>query len=130
MGHIGLLPQSVRSEGGYKVKGRDEKSFEQVIEDAKAIESAGAFAIVVEGVTPDLGAVITQSVDIPVIGIGAGADTDGQVLVWSDMFGFFEDFKPKFVRQYINGASIVRDAVSSYKNDVENLTFPNESEKY
>ena len=130
MGHIGLLPQSVRSEGGYKVKGRDEKSFEQVIEDAKAVEAAGAFALVVEGVTPNLAAMVTQSVDIPVIGIGAGCATDGQVLVWSDMLGFFEDFKPKFVKRYLDGASLVKDAVKKYKEEVESGLFPSKEHCY
>jgi len=130
MGHIGLLPQSVRSEGGYKVKGRDENCFEQVIEDAKAIESAGAFAIVVEGVTPKLGAMVTQSVNIPVIGIGAGKLTDGQVLVWSDMLGFFEEFKPKFVKRYLEGAKLVKDAVKQYRQEVESGLFPTEKYTY
>ena len=130
MGHIGLLPQSVRSEGGYKVKGRDESSFEQVIEDAKAVEVAGAFAIVIEGVTPNLAAMVTQSVKIPVIGIGAGRATDGQVLVWSDMLGFFEDFKPKFVKRYLNGATLVKDAVKKYKEEVEKGVFPSQEHYY
>jgi len=130
MGHIGLLPQSVRSEGGYKVKGRDENSFEQVIEDAKAIEEAGAFAIVVEGVTPNLGAMVTQSVNIPVIGIGAGKLTDGQVLVWSDMLGFFEDFKPKFVKHYLEGAKLVKEAVKQYRQEVESGIFPAQEHTY
>ncbi|MCF6201551.1 MAG: 3-methyl-2-oxobutanoate hydroxymethyltransferase, partial [Hydrogenimonas sp.] len=96
MGHVGLMPQSVRSDGGYIVQGRNEESFNRVIEDATAIESAGAFSLVVEGVTPELGKAVTEALRIPVIGIGAGRETDGQVLVWSDMLGFFEEFKPKF----------------------------------
>ena len=130
MGHIGLLPQSVRSEGGYKVKGRNERSFEQVIEDAKAIEEAGAFAIVVEGVTSNLGAMVTQAVSIPVIGIGAGRLTDGQVLVWSDMLGFFEDFKPKFVKRYLDGAKLVKEAVKQYKQEVQSGMFPAKEHTY
>jgi 3-methyl-2-oxobutanoate hydroxymethyltransferase len=129
-GHIGLMPQNFRSEGGYKIKGKDENNIKTLIQDAIDIQNAGAFAIVLEGVKEDAAEQITKAVNIPIIGIGAGLKVDGQVLVWSDMLGLFEEFKPKFVRQYINGASIVRDAVSSYKNDVENLTFPNESEKY
>ena len=130
MGHIGLMPQFVRSEGGYKIKGKTKNEVEKLIIDAQAIEKAGAFAIVIEGVKAEITKQIKDAINIPLIGIGSGKDTDGQVLVWSDMLGLFEEFKPKFVRQYMNGASIVRDAVSSYKNDVENLTFPNESEKY
>ncbi len=130
MGHVGLLPQSVRGEGGYRVKGRDEKSFQKVLEDAAAIEDAGAFSIVIEGVTPELGALVTQELSIPVIGIGAGAQTDGQVLVWSDMLGFFEAFKPKFVKQYLNGARLVKEAVSQYAEEVRQGIFPAEEHCY
>ncbi|WP_201352524.1 3-methyl-2-oxobutanoate hydroxymethyltransferase [Hydrogenimonas urashimensis] len=130
MGHVGLLPQSVRSEGGYKVQGRDEASFAQVIEDAKAIEAAGAFALVVEGVTSDLGAAVTEAVDIPVIGIGAGNATDGQVLVWSDMLGFFEAFKPRFVKRYLNGAELVKEAAAQYAKEVRDGLFPNDEHTY
>jgi 3-methyl-2-oxobutanoate hydroxymethyltransferase len=130
MGHIGLMPQFVRSEGGYKVKGKDKQNTLQLIEDAKAVESAGAFAIVVEGVKADAAKAITNAVDIPVIGIGAGKDVDGQVLVWSDMFGFFEDFKPKFVRQYLDGATLIKDGLAKYNNDVKDSSFPAEAEMY
>jgi len=130
IGHIGLLPQSVRSEGGYKVKGRDEESFEQVLEDAKAVEEAGAFALVIEGVTPNLGAMVTEVVNIPVIGIGAGNATDGQVLVWSDMLGFFEAFKPKFVKRYLEGAKLGKEAVKTYAQEVQSGAFPAEEHTY
>ncbi|MFZ9659092.1 MAG: 3-methyl-2-oxobutanoate hydroxymethyltransferase [Arcobacteraceae bacterium] len=130
VGHIGLLPQNFRSEGGYKVKGKDDANIQSLIADAKAVEEAGAFCIVVEGVKEEAGEAISKSVNIPIIGIGAGAKVDGQVLVWSDMFGFFDEFKPKFVRQYIDGANLVKKAVAEYKNDVESLNFPNENEKY
>ncbi len=130
MGHIGLLPQFVRSEGGYKVQGRDEKSFKEVIEDAIAIEEAGAFALVLEGVTEKLGKAVTEAVSIPVIGIGAGSATDGQVLVWSDMLGFFESFKPKFVKRYLDGAMHVRKAVECYVKEVKNGTFPSKDHTY
>lgn len=129
MGHIGLLPQFFRSEG-YAVKGRAEGDTDRLIADAKAVEAAGAFAIVIEGVKADVAKAITEAVSIPTIGIGAGKDTDGQVLVWSDMLGFFEDFKPKFVRQYMDGASLVKDAVKKYDADVKSGEFPNESESY
>ena len=129
-GHIGLMPQNFRSEGGYKVKGKDEDNIKTLIQDAIDIEAAGAFALVVEGVKEEAAKKITEAVSIPVIGIGAGVEVDGQVLVWSDMLGFFEEFKPKFVRQYLNGAKLVRDAVDQYKNDVEDLSFPSDEEKY
>ncbi len=130
MGHIGLMPQYVRSEGGYKVRGKTKEDIEKLIRDAIAIEKAGAFAIVVEGVMSDAVKKITQAVSIPTIGIGAGKDTDGQVLVWSDMLGFFEEFKPKFVRHYLDGAKLVKDAVKQYKSDVQNKTFPGKEEEY
>ena len=129
-GHIGLLPQNFRSEGGYKVKGKDETNIASLIEDAKAIEEAGAFMMVAEGVKEDAAKQISEAVDVPVIGIGAGSYVDGQVLVWSDMLGFLQGNYPKFVRQYINGASLVKDAVTQYKTDVESGAFPGEKEKY
>jgi 3-methyl-2-oxobutanoate hydroxymethyltransferase len=130
VGHIGLMPQNFRSEGGYKIKGKDENNITLLIEDAKAVEKAGAFLLVVEGVKSDAAKAITDAVSIPVIGIGAGVDTDGQVLVWSDMLGFFEDFKPKFVRQYFDGANAVRNSVKQYVKDVENQDFPSSLEVY
>ncbi len=131
VGHIGLMPQYVRSEGGYIVRGKTSQDIEQLICDAKAIEAAGAFCIVLEGVKTEAAIEITKAVNVPVIGIGAGNVTDGQVLVWSDMLGFFEAFKPKFVRRYLDGANIVRQAVQSYCKDVENGIFPdNEKEGY
>ncbi len=130
VGHIGLLPQNFRSEGGYKVKGKDEENIASLIEDAKAIEDAGAFCIVLEGVKEEAGKAIAHSVKVPIIGIGAGANVDGQVLVWSDMLGFFDEFKPKFVREYLNGAILVKSAITQYKEDVENGTFPNKNEIY
>jgi 3-methyl-2-oxobutanoate hydroxymethyltransferase len=90
MGHIGLMPQYVRSEGGYKVRGKTKEDEEQLIRDAIAVEKAGAFAIVIEGVKSDVAKKITEAVNIPTIGIGAGNETDGQVLVWSDMLGFLK----------------------------------------
>ena len=130
MGHIGLMPQFVRSEGGYKVKGKDEQNIQSLIEDAKAVEAAGVFALVVEGVKAEAAKAITEAVSIPVIGIGAGKDVDGQVLVWSDMFGFFEDFKPKFVRQYLHGAKLIKEGLEQFKSDVQSKNFPNKSEIY
>lgn len=130
MGHIGLMPQYVRSEGGYIVRGKTKEDIEQLICDAKAVEQAGAFCIVLEGVKTEAAQQITQAVQIPVIGIGAGNVTDGQVLVWSDMLGFFESFKPKFVRRYLQGGELVRNAVKEYCNNVQNSTFPSKEEEY
>ena len=125
-GHIGLMPQYVRAEGGYKVKSNKEK----LLNDAKALEDAGACAIIVEGIKADLAKEITDSLSIPTIGIGAGKDVDGQVLVWSDMLGFFTDFQPKFVRRYLEGASLVENALRKYAEDVRKGSFPSREESY
>ena len=129
-GHIGLLPQAFRAEGGYKVKGKTEAEALSLIADAQAIEQAGAFIIVIEGVKADVATRVAQSVSIPVIGIGAGNGVDGQVLVFSDMLGLYEPFVPKFVKQYMNGAAAVKEAVSNYKTEVQNKEFPNENYIY
>jgi 3-methyl-2-oxobutanoate hydroxymethyltransferase len=130
VGHIGLMPQFVRSEGGYKVKGKDEQNIKSLVEDAIAIEKAGAFVLVIEGVKAEAAKAITEAISIPTIGIGAGVDTDGQVLVWSDMFGFFEEFQPKFAKQYLNGAKLIRDALDNYVSEVKNREFPSEEYTY
>jgi 3-methyl-2-oxobutanoate hydroxymethyltransferase len=124
MGHIGLMPQFVRSDGGYKVRGKTQEDVEQLILDAKAVEAAGAFCMVIEGVKADVVAQISNSVKIPTIGIGSGKDTDGQVLVWSDAFGFIKDFKPKFVKKYLNGAELIENALEKYIKEVKNRDFP------
>ncbi len=124
MGHIGLMPQCVRSEGGYKIKGKDEESIKQLMLDAKAVEEAGAFCMVIEGVKADVAKTISKSINIPTIGIGSGVDTDGQVLVWSDAFGFFDEFQPKFVKRYLNGAKLIDDALEKYANEVKTRAFP------
>ena len=129
-GHIGLLPQSVRSEGGYKVKGKTNAECLGLIADARAIEEAGAFCMVIEGVKAEVAQEVAKSVDIPVIGIGAGADVDGQVLVFSDMLGLFEEFTPKFVKKYIDGASLVKSAVENYAQEVKTREFPQEIHTY
>lgn len=129
-GHIGLLPQAVRSEGGYKVKGKTEMERLQLIEDAKAVEAAGAFCMVIEGVKAEVASEVAKSVEIPVIGIGAGKDVDGQVLVFSDMLGFFEEFTPKFVKKYMDGASLVKSALKSYSDEVKAKEFPQEIHTY
>ncbi|WP_324171279.1 3-methyl-2-oxobutanoate hydroxymethyltransferase [Sulfurimonas sp.] len=129
-GHIGLLPQSVRSEGGYKVKGKTEEEKIELIKDAKAVEAAGAFCMVIEGVKAQVAKEVALSVSIPVIGIGAGVDVDGQVLVFSDMLGLFEEFTPKFVKKYLDGASLVREAVENYSTEVKNKKFPKVEHTY
>ena len=129
-GHIGLLPQSVRSEGGYKVKGRTQEERESIIADAKAVEEAGVFCMVIEGTKAEVAKEVAEAVSIPVIGIGAGADVDGQVLVFSDMLGLFEEFTPKFVKKYLDGATLVKNAVQEYAEEVQNRAFPAEEHTY
>jgi 3-methyl-2-oxobutanoate hydroxymethyltransferase len=124
MGHIGLMPQFVRSEGGYKVRGRTEEDIQALIEDAKAVENAGAFSLVIEGVVEEAAKRISEAVSIPTIGIGAGKYTDGQVLVWSDMLGFFQAFQPKFVKRYLEGAKLVQAALDIYVKEVQERRFP------
>lgn len=129
-GHIGLLPQAFRSEGGYKVKGRTKEEEQQLIKDAQAVERAGAFCMVIEGVKADVAAVVAKSVSVPVIGIGAGAEVDGQVLVFSDMLGLFEEFTPKFVKKYMDGAALVKKAVGQYADEVKSKEFPQDIHTY
>ena len=130
LGHIGLMPQFLRSDGGYKIRGKDQDDIDSLVADARALEKAGVFAIVVEGVKSEAAKAITEAVSVPTIGIGAGNSTDGQVLVWSDMFGFFESFKPKFVKQYIDGAKQIREGLESYRNEVKGREFPSEEYTY
>jgi len=130
LGHIGLMPQFLRSDGGYKIRGKDQADIDSLVEDAKALEAAGVFAIVVEGVKSEAAQAITEAVSVPTIGIGAGNTTDGQVLVWSDMFGFFETFKPKFVKQYGNGAKLVREGLETYRDEVKSREFPSSEYTY
>lgn len=128
--HIGLMPQSVRAEGGYRIVGKDDADIERLIADALALQEAGAFAMVLEGMKTEAARRITEALDIPTIGIGAGNVTDGQVLVWSDMFGFFEAFKPKFVKRYIDGASLIRQGLEQYRNEVKGREFPDDAHSY
>lgn len=129
-GHIGLLQQSVRSEGGYKVKGKTQQEAEQLIKDAQAIEAAGAFCIVIEGVKAEVATAVAEAVKVPVVGIGAGNGVDGQVLVFSDMLGLFEAFTPKFVKKYLDGAALVKEAVQNYADEVHSREFPGEIHTY
>jgi 3-methyl-2-oxobutanoate hydroxymethyltransferase len=128
--HIGLMPQFVRGEGGYAVRGKTQEDAQDLLEDAKILEQAGAFALLLEGIKSEVASKITKLVSIPTIGIGAGKDCDGQVLVWSDMFGFFEEFKPKFVKKYLDGANLIREALQEYKKDVKEGKFPTDEFSY
>lgn len=126
MAHIGLTPQSVNSIGGFKVQGKDEDAAKALIEAAIAIEKAGAFAIVLECVPAKLAKIITEKVSIPTIGIGAGADCDGQILVYQDMLGMFSDFTPKFVKKYENLGEKMTNAFNRYIDEVKDGVFPAE----
>jgi 3-methyl-2-oxobutanoate hydroxymethyltransferase len=126
MGHIGLTPQSINQLGGYKVQGRTEETAKRLLEDAKALEQAGAFAVVMETVPTPLAALITQRIAIPTIGIGAGNGCDGQVQVVSDILGLFTDFVPKHAKQYAMLAGEIRAAVTEYGTEVRSGRFPNE----
>ena len=128
--HIGLMPQFVRGEGGYAVRGKTQEDAQKLYNDAKIVEQAGAFALLLEGIKSDVAANITKEANIPTIGIGAGVGCDGQVLVWSDMFGFFEEFKPKFVKKYMDGAKLIREALAEYKTEVKEGKFPTDEYSY
>ena len=128
MGHIGLKPQLINTMGGYKIFGKD--GAESLIEDAKALEKAGVFSIVLEGVSSQSAAKITESLNIPTIGIGAGSGCNGQILVYHDVFGIFTDFKPKFVKRYANVAEIINNAAKEYINDVKSGVFPDEEHSF
>jgi 3-methyl-2-oxobutanoate hydroxymethyltransferase len=124
MSHIGLTPQYIHQLGGYRVQGRDELARQRLLEDAVALEAAGAFALVLELMPNELSAEISQRLKIPTIGIGAGKDCDGQVQVFHDIFGLFEDFVPKHAKRYICGAESIRNAAKAYVKDVTERNFP------
>ncbi|NRT71813.1 3-methyl-2-oxobutanoate hydroxymethyltransferase [Clostridium beijerinckii] len=130
MGHIGLTPQSVNAFGGFKVQGKSEAAAKQLIDDAILIEKSGAFSIVLEGIPEKVAEIITNAVSIPTIGIGAGKYCDGQILVYQDMLGMFNDFVPKFVKQYANVGTVMRDAISSYVKEVQAGDFPEEKHTF
>jgi 3-methyl-2-oxobutanoate hydroxymethyltransferase len=123
MAHVGLTPQAVNTLGGYKVVGRDGEA-EKVMADAKAVEAAGAFSVVLEKVPEGLAGLITEALTIPTIGIGAGVDCDGQVLVVDDMLGLFTDFRPKFVKRYAELGKLADEAIAGYAADVRSRAFP------
>lgn len=128
--HIGLTPQSINAFGGYKVQGKTEAAAKKLIEDAFAVEKAGASMVVLEGVPAKLAKMVTEKLSIPTIGIGAGKDTDGQVLVMQDMLGMFNDFVPKFVKQFGNMGDVMKEAFENYDKEVQDGTFPGDEHTY
>lgn len=130
MGHLGLTPQSINAFGGFRVQGKSEEAAKKLIEDAKALEEAGVFSITLEGIPAPVAALITKAVSVPTIGIGAGNECDGQILVYQDMLGMFSDFVPKFVKQYANIGTVMREAIGSYVKEVQDGSFPEEKHTY
>jgi len=130
MGHVGLQPQSVNVYGGYRLRGKTEDERKRILEDAKAVEEAGAFAVVLEKVPSDLAKEITETLRIPTIGIGAGKYCDGQVLVFHDLVGLFEEFKPKFVKRYAQLGKEAKEAVKKFIEEVKKGKFPDEEHSF
>lgn len=130
MAHIGLTPQTVAQLGGYRVQGRDAESAKNLLADAVALEEAGAFSIVLECVPAPIAKMVTEKINIPTVGIGAGADCDAQVMVYHDMLGLFDRFTPKFVKRYANLGTEIVDALSSYSNEVRSGQFPQEQHSF
>nr|WP_314603845.1 3-methyl-2-oxobutanoate hydroxymethyltransferase [uncultured Capnocytophaga sp.] len=130
IGHLGLTPQSINKFGGYGLRAKEDAEAQRLKEDALYLQELGCSAIVLEKIPSLLAKEVTQSLSIPTIGIGAGSDVDGQVLVSQDFFGMFVDYKPKFVRQYLNLHEQMTKAVIEYINDVKSVSFPNENEQY
>ena len=130
MGHVGLTPQSIHRFGGYKVQGKERKQREIILQDALAVEEGGAFSVVLEGIPMDLAEEITQRLSIPTIGIGAGVNCDGQILVVHDMLGLFDKFTPKFVKRYADLKGIMADAVKNFISDVRKENFPDEKHSF
>jgi 3-methyl-2-oxobutanoate hydroxymethyltransferase len=130
MGHIGLTPQSINQLGGHRIQGKTPEAAKKLLEDALAVERAGAFAVVLETVPAPLAALISQKLSIPTIGIGAGAGCDGQVQVINDMLGSFTDFVPKHAKQYVKLADIIKNAVTEYQNEVKAGAFPTEKHSF
>jgi 3-methyl-2-oxobutanoate hydroxymethyltransferase len=130
MGHLGLTPQSVSALGGFKAQGRSAAGALKLINDAGLLEESGAFGILLEAIPPEIGKIITQRAGIPIIGIGAGPHTDGQVLILHDALGFYKGHKAKFVKEYCNLRDIIRNALNEYKDDVENRRYPAAEHNY
>jgi len=123
-GHIGLTPQTASALGGFKMQGRDAAAAKQIIDDARALERAGVFSIILEAVPAALGKLVAEAVAVPVVGIGAGADVDGQVLVVHDLIGLFDRFVPRFVKPYADTRTVILDALQTYRNEVREVRFP------
>lgn len=130
MAHIGLTPQSVNAFGGFKVQGKNEEDAKRLIEEAKAVEEAGAFAVVLECVPEKLAEIITNSITIPTIGIGAGRKCDGQILVYQDMLGMFSNFTPKFVKRFANVGEIMTEAFKQYIAEINDGKFPSDEHTF
>ena len=130
MGHIGLLPQSVMTAGGYKIAGKTAEQAEQLIKDAKALQSAGVFSIVLEGIPKEVAKKVTESVDVPTIGIGAGIHCDGQIQVVNDLLGLFTSFIPKHAKRYVNLGEQIQTAFSDYVKEVQEGEFPTDSNSF
>ncbi|NTV99610.1 MAG: 3-methyl-2-oxobutanoate hydroxymethyltransferase [Chlorobiaceae bacterium] len=130
MGHLGLMPQSIYKYGSYKVRAREESEAEELLEDARIVEQSGAFAVVLEKIPTKLAAEVSRSLTIPTIGIGAGVECDGQVLVINDILGLNREFHPRFVRQYTDLNTVIGDAVRQYVSDVKERSFPSIDESY
>lgn len=128
--HIGLTPQSINAFGGHKVQGKTEEAAQKIVNDARAVEKAGAFAVVLEGIPAKLASFITKELTIPTIGIGASADCDGQVLVYQDMLGMYSDFTPKFVKKFANIGEVMTAAFRQYIDEVNSGAFPSEENCY
>lgn len=129
-GHLGMTPQSVNAFGGHKVQGKSEEAARKLIEDALSLQKAGVFAIVLECVPQKLAAIISSKLSVPTIGIGAGVNCDGQILVYQDMLGMYQDFSPKFVKHYATVGSIMTDAFNSYAKEVKNSSFPSKEHTF
>lgn len=130
MGHLGLTPQSINQFGSYRARGKNKDEAERIFEDSHKLQEAGAFAITLEKIPAELGGKITESLEVPTIGIGAGNNCDGQILVYTDMLGITKDFSPRFVRRYADLHDVMFKAVTDYSEDVRKGNFPNESESY
>jgi 3-methyl-2-oxobutanoate hydroxymethyltransferase len=130
MGHLGLTPQSIYKFGSYTVRAKEDEEAEKLLEDAKMLEKIGCFALVLEKIPAHLAAKVAKSISIPVIGIGAGGDVDGQVLVIHDMLGMNNEFSPRFLRRYLNLYEEMTSAIGQYVKDVKSSDFPNANEQY
>jgi 3-methyl-2-oxobutanoate hydroxymethyltransferase len=130
MGHLGLTPQSIYKFGTYTVRAKGDTEAAKLVEDAKMLEKCGCFGMVLEKIPATLAKEVSQSISIPTIGIGAGPDADGQVLVMQDMLGITKEFKPRFLRRYADLHAVVTDAVGKYIGDIKSRDFPNDQEKY